>query len=54
MRRHFRLRHFAADYEDRYRCPICGQVLRQKFYFMDHIYKAHPAIKGLDYDKCKL
>ena len=54
VRRHFRLRHFAAGCEDRYRCPICGQVLRQKFYFMDHIYKAHPAIKGLDYDKCKL
>ena len=54
VRRHFRLRHFAAGYEDRYRCPMCGQVLRQKFYFMDHVYKTHPDVKGLDYDKCKL
>ena len=54
VRRHFRLRHFAAGYEDRYRCPMCGLVLRQKFYFMDHIYKCHPDVKGLDYDKCKL
>ena len=52
MRRHAEQSHVMAGVT--YQCPICKMTKNSKNTFAQHIYRAHPELKGIDFEQCIL
>lgn len=50
MRRHLKEQHMKPEY---FRCPPCNQVFINRLFY-DHIRKAHPTWKDIDYNRYRL
>ena len=49
MRRHVRDEHIHPNIS--FVCPICHNRYKNKSAFYEHIYKKHPELKGVKYDR---
>jgi ubiquitin C-terminal hydrolase len=52
IRRHVKEMHL--DVGIIWQCPLCKSKKNTKSALKHHVYKDHPELKGIDYDKCSV